>query len=157
MLCAAVHFFSVPPHLSPARQITGRLIDHSRTLAASGPYFAHPPAAALDRLYLDLARWVGSDGCHALFTRALAEARTKHPILDTIELHPRSTPYLDGVAESVEQHGARETDDALEVMLLIVVEVLGRLIGDEMATILIERGLPESVDDADRERRKAEA
>jgi hypothetical protein len=148
----------VSAHLSPARQITSRLIDHSRALGASGLYFAHPPAAALDRLYLDLARWVGFDGCHALFTRGLAEARTKHPILDTIELHPRSNPYLEGVAKTVEQHGARETDHALEAMLLIVVEVLGRLIGDEMATILIERGLPKSGDDgADRESGKKEA
>jgi hypothetical protein len=147
----------VSPHTSPARQITSRLIDHSRALGGSAPEFAHPPAAALDRLYLDLARWVGFDGCHALFTRALAEARTKHPILETIELHPRSTPYLEGVAETVEQHGARETDQALEAMLLVVVEVLGRLIGDEMATILIERGLPESGDGADRESGKAEA
>jgi hypothetical protein len=109
-------------------------------------------------LYLDLARWVGFDGCHALFTRALAEARTKHSILETIQLHPRATPYLEGVAETVEKHGARETDEALEAMLLIVVEVLGRLIGDEMATILIERGLPELGNDgADRERGKKEA
>jgi hypothetical protein len=58
----------------------------------------------------------------------------------------------------MEQHGGAETDAALESMLVIVIEVLSRLIGDEMARILIERGLPESAgDDANRERRRAEA
>ncbi|HEY3258126.1 MAG TPA: hypothetical protein VGJ64_04670 [Gemmatimonadaceae bacterium] len=143
------------PDLTPARQLARRLIERSR---AEGAPSAQPAAVALNRLYLDLARWVGFEGCHALFTRALAEARAEHPLLGTIQLHAHSTPYLEGVAETMEQHGGAETDAALESMLVIVIEVLSRLIGDEMARILIERGLPESAgDDANRERRRAEA
>jgi hypothetical protein len=150
-------FFLLSPDLPPAQQLTRRLIAYGRALGASGPYFAQPAAAALDRLYLDLARWVGFDGCHALFMRALAEAKVDHPLLEAIELQPRATPYLAGVAETVEKHGALETDQALQAMLVILIEVLGRLIGDEMATNLIERGLPQSADDTSRESRRAEA
>jgi hypothetical protein len=143
--------------LPPAQQLARRLIDYGRALEASGPYSAHPAAAALDRLYLDLARWVGFDGCHALFMRAFSEARVEHPLLESIELRPRSTPYIEGVMETAEKHGARETDQALSATLVILIEVLGRLIGDEMAKNLIERGLPESADDDSRENRRAEA
>jgi len=62
------------------------------------------------------------------------------------------------MAETIEQNGAGETDEALESMLVILIEVLGRLIGDEMASNLIERGLPGSAgEDANQERRRAEA
>ena len=43
-------------------------------------------------------------------------------------------------------------------MLLIVVGVLGRLIGDEMAATLIERGLPDSAyDEPNQANQRAEA
>jgi hypothetical protein len=100
---------------------------------------------------------VGLDGCHALFTRAHAQARAKYPLLADIQLRARSTPYLDGVAETVDQHGAAETVAALESMLVVLIELLGRLIGDDMATKLIERDLAESADgDGNRESRRAE-
>ena len=104
-----------------------------------------------------MARWVGFDGCHALFTRALAEARAEYPLLETIRLQPRSTPYLEGVADTLGKNGAKKTDEALDAMLAILIAVLGRLIGEEMAANLIERGIPESADDTSRENRKAEA
>jgi hypothetical protein len=89
--------------------------------------------------------------------RAFSEARVEHPLLESIELRPRSTPYIEGVVETAEKHGAPETDQALAATLVILIEVLGRLIGDEMAKNLIERGLPESADDDSRENRRAEA
>lgn len=141
--------------LPPARQLARRLVDRGRAEGDTPPDSADL-AAALDRLYLDLAVWVGFDGCHTLFTRALAEAREERPLLGTIELHARATPYLEGVAKTSEQHGARETAEALESVLVILIELLGRLIGDDMARNLIERGLTES-GGANRESRRAEA
>jgi hypothetical protein len=86
-----------------------------------------------------LSRWVGPDGCHALFTRALAEARREHPSLDEIRLRVGSQPYIGGVAETVAAYGDATTAKSLESMLVHLVELLGRLIGDDMATKLIER------------------
>ena len=149
---------AVTPNLPPARQIARRFIDRHGAEEAAGQAAVNPAAAACDRLYQDLSRWVGLGGCHALFTRALAQARAEHPLLGTIQLHARSAPYLEGVAETVEQHGAAATAEALESMLVILIELLGRLIGDEMARILIERGFAESAGDyANRESRRAEA
>lgn len=99
---------------------------------------------------------MGPDGCHALFTRGLSEARTDYPALAKIQLRARSQPYIDGVPEAIMAHGDAATAEALEAMLVHLVDLLGRLIGDDMATKLIERsmGVPErgdAISDARRE------
>jgi hypothetical protein len=118
---------------------------------------ARAAAASCDHLYRELSRWVGPDGCHALFTRALAQARAEHPALAQIHLKPRSEPYIDGVAESIMAHGDPATAEALESMLARLVELLGRLIGDDMAMKLIERSLVSDGDGASSENRREEA
>ena len=125
----------------PARQIVRRLINSRQTEGKGADSRARAAAVACEDLYRDLARWVGRDGCHALFTRALAQARTDHPQLEEIRLQPLSEPYVEGVAETIMSHGDAATAGALESMLVHLVELLGRLIGDDMATNLIERSL----------------
>lgn len=125
------------------RQIAHRLINSRRSEGAGGDTAARAAAAACDDLYRALSRWVGPDGCHALFTRALAQARTEYPALGQIHLRARSEPYIDGVAETIMAHGDAATAGALESMLVRVVELLGRLIGDDMAMKLIEGSLAE--------------
>jgi hypothetical protein len=126
---------------TPARQIAHHLIDSHRSEPAEGDSAARTAAAACDHLYRELSRWVGRDGCHALFTRALAEGRTEYPALGQIQLRSRSELYIDGVAETIMAHGDPATAEALESMLVRLVELLGRLIGDDMAVKLIERSL----------------
>ena len=129
---------------SPARQIARRLIRSRQSDRAGGDTDARAAAAACDDLYRELSRWVGRDGCHALFTRALAQARTEYPALEAIQLQPLSEPYIDGVAETIMANGDAPTAEALESMLVRLIELLGRLIGDDMATKLIEESLAES-------------
>jgi hypothetical protein len=124
-----------------AREIARRLIRGGGSAEEGGDSPARAAAAAGDRLYRELSRWVGRDGCHALFARALAEARTDHPALGKIQLHTRAEPYIDGVAETIIAQGDPATAEALESMLVRLVELLGRLIGDDMAIKLIERTL----------------
>jgi hypothetical protein len=143
------------PDKQPARQIARRLIE-SRQPEGKGADSRSPAAAACEDLYRDLSRWVGTDGCHALFARALAQTLVEYATLDQIKLRPRSEPYLDGVAETIMARGDAATTDALESMLVHLIELLGRLIGDDMATKLIERNLaaPERGDAAPDDRRE---
>ena len=127
-----------------ARQIARRLVNARRSERAGGDTAARAAAAACDNLYRELSRWVGPDGCHALFARALAQARTEYPALEQTQLRARSEPYIDGVAETIMAHGDAATTEALESMLAHLVELLGRLIGDDMAMKLIERSLAAS-------------
>jgi hypothetical protein len=129
---------------SPARQIARRLIESHRSERSEGYTHARAAAAACDQLYRELSRWVGPDGCHALFTRALAQARTEYPVLGQIQLRARSDPYIDGVPETIMGHGDPATAAGLEAMLVNLIELLGRLIGDDMATKLIERSVAAS-------------
>ena len=117
-------------------------------------------AAALagERLHQALSRWIGIEGCHALFSRARAEEQPGNAPLVGLLLRARSEPYIQGVAESVAEYGETSTADAIEAMLASVIDLLGRLIGVDMATNLIERSLRESVsDDAGQDQRRAKA
>jgi hypothetical protein len=117
------------------------LIDSLHPRRPTSDTAARSAAAAGDHLYRELSRWVGPDGCHALFARALAQAGTEYPALGQIQLHARSEPYIDGVAETIMAHGDAATAEGLESMLVRLVELLGRLIGEDMAMKLIERSL----------------
>jgi hypothetical protein len=64
--------------------------------------------------------------------------------LGQIQLRARSEPYIDGVAETIMAHGDPATAEGLEAMLVHLIELLGRLIGDDMAMKLIERSLAAS-------------
>ena len=126
-----------------ARQIARRLVESSRTERTGADTTARAAASACEHLYRELSRWVGPDGCHALFIRALAQAQAQaeYPALGQIQLRARSEPYIDGVAATIMAHGDGATAEALESMLVHLVELLGRLIGDDMAMKLIERTL----------------
>jgi hypothetical protein len=124
-----------------ARQIARRLVDSRRPERTGPDVAARAAASACEHLYRELSRWVGPDGCHALFTRALAQAQAEHPALAQIQLGARSEPYIDGVAATIMAHGDAATAEALESMLVRLVELLGRLIGDDMAMKLIDRSL----------------
>jgi hypothetical protein len=126
---------------SPTRKIARRLIEARRSERTEGDTPARAAARASDRLYRELSRWVGLDGCHALFSRALTDARSEFKALGQIQIRARSQPHIDGVAETIIARGDPATAEALESMLVGLAGLLGRLIGDDMAMKLIERSL----------------
>ena len=122
-----------------ARDLARRLIDSESAGQAQDPASADAAAAvaACDRLYRDLSDWLGRDGCHALFTRSLAETRISFPILEQVSLSPRSRRYVEGAASVIMEHGNAATTSALEAMMGALIELLVRLIGEDMAIKLI--------------------
>lgn len=122
-----------------ARQTARRLIESRQPEQEESDGRAWTVGAVCNDLYRGLSRWVGRDGCHALFTRALAETQTGSAALNQIHLHPGAEPYIDGVAESIVSQGDPMVAEALESMLVHLVELLERLIGGSMAKKLIER------------------
>jgi hypothetical protein len=140
-----------------AREIVRRMISSRPAHTKPGDTAARAAAVACNNLYIELSRWVGPDGCHALFARALAETRPQYPALEKIQLRPRSEPYIEGIADSIMARGDPETAEALESLLIRLVELLGRLIGDDMAMKLIERSLVSERDDTPSEKKREEA
>ncbi len=100
-------------------------------------------------VFSGLSRWVGVDGSRALFTRALAQARDEHPVLENILLAPRPDSALTGVDEAAQAHGEAATVAALEWVITALVSLLGKLIGDDIALKLISRASRVAARDAD--------
>ena len=136
----------IPSGTPDARELIRNLVDlEADALSDEAPVAASATLATSERLYRELSRWVGSVGCHALFTRALADARVSHPLLTGVRVQEGDQPSFEGTAEIIDAHGASATAEALEAMLVTLVEILGRLIGDDMAMKLILQSLPEFV------------
>lgn len=123
------------PETSSARALARLLVgddawhDPERALVAR--------VAACERVQRDLARWVGGSGCHALFTRALAQVRAEHPALAHVEARGGPAPGLDRIPEAVRDAGAEATAAALDALLVTLLALLGRLIGEDMVEQLL--------------------
>jgi hypothetical protein len=103
-------------------------------------------AAALQRTLVrvcaNLRDSVGDDGRDALLGRALARAESEHPALKDIRRLNHGAVQLDNVVASVEAHGVAAVTTAIEALLAALLDVLGRLIGEDMAMRLLDQDLP---------------
>jgi hypothetical protein len=99
-------------------------------------------SAALQRTVVkvseSLRASIGDAGCQALLARALAQLEAAHPALTSMRRISESVIYPEGVAASVETHGAAAVTAAVEAFIAVVVDVLARLIGDDMALQVID-------------------
>jgi hypothetical protein len=85
---------------------------------------------------------MGEEGRNALLARAFARAEAAHPTLREIRPLNGSGIPLEVVVSSVKTRGATEVISAVEALLAALVEVLGRVVGDDMAVRLIDRDGP---------------
>jgi ribosomal protein S12 methylthiotransferase accessory factor YcaO len=133
----------VPPE-NAARELARQLL--AREAAAPDPHGSDTTAAAdrvCRRVSDELARWIGHDGCRALFARSLATAQAEgHPVLDAVRTSARSVYCLDGLTASAARYGAAAANDGAAAILSALIELLGRLIGDDMALHLVEQSTP---------------
>ena len=82
---------------------------------------------------------MGEAGCTALLARALVRMEGDYPALKSLRRVNEGCLHLDGVVESVEIHGIAAVTTAIEAMLAALMDVLIRLIGEDMAVNLIDR------------------
>jgi len=126
-----------------------------RLLARDAPAEDAPDAVAkaiqqvCGRVSANLSRWFGVDGTNALFTRALVQAQANHPALANVKYSHQSDVCLERLAESARIHGANAAAEGVAAILTALIELLGRLIGQDIAMHLVEQSLPaEAADDA---------
>jgi hypothetical protein len=87
-----------------------------------------------------LGRWIGADGYRALLDRALALVRAEHPALGGLSCLGEDNPATTAAAQA---YGAREVAAGVVALVAALIELLGRIIGDEMASHLVEQtGIP---------------
>jgi hypothetical protein len=134
---------------SPARALASQLIARAQRSGRDSADRAQGAAAtAFHALSHELSRWLGAGGCHALLTRALRQARTAHPALLDVEIASDSHLRLRGLDDAVEAHGAPALAAGVEAMLVATFELLGRLVGDDVSTRLVELSMSDDVPDA---------
>lgn len=88
-----------------------------------------------------LSRALGPYGYHALLARALAKARLAHPGLAEIRIRSAIEPYLDGLEGAASAHGVGAMSAGLHAVLAILVDLLGRLIGEDLAISLVSEAI----------------
>jgi len=94
------------------------------------------------RVCSNLRDTMGDDGCTALIARALARTESGHPALTSIRRISRGKIAIDNVAGGVESHGVAAVTAGVEALLASLFEILGKLIGEDMATRIMELGSP---------------
>ncbi len=121
--------------------------DAARRLWANVANGADSPeevAEAAERLCgqmrIELGRWIGPQGYGALLGRALALAAAKHPAL-------KALPGLEGeepvTAKAVKAQGVARVAAGLVALVAALIDLLGGVIGAEMAMRLVEQtGIP---------------
>jgi hypothetical protein len=120
-------------------QFARRLLDREVVSKATGDAGA---GAAMQQICLrvteNLRDAMGDDGCTALLARALAQTEIRHPVLQDVRRLDNGGISLDRVAGAVEAHGVASVRAGLEALFAALIEILGRLIGEDMAIRLLD-------------------
>lgn len=83
-----------------------------------------------------LVRWIGRDGYHSLLLRALEQVRPAYPWMAGLRCEGG---LLQDMATEVRKHSAADVAGGMLALIGVVVDVLGRITGEEMAIRLVEQ------------------
>jgi hypothetical protein len=99
----------------------------------------------------DLRRSLGEAGYVALLARAFARTEEAHPALKDLRRPGDDDIHFDAIAASADRRGTDDVAAAVAALIASVIEILTRLIGEDMAIRLFDDDAPEpSTPDRDR-------
>jgi len=123
--------------------VSAAAIEAAHRIWAESAHGADTPAetlAAAERVWADhatgLARWIGRAGYHSLVNRAIEQARPAHPWLASLRFEEGR---LHGLTAAAPGHTAAETANGMIALIAMVVHVLGRIAGEDLAIRLVEQ------------------
>ena len=90
------------------------------------------------QLQAGLARWVGTEGYRALIDRALLLARAEHPALGSLSCHGGDQPLT---TAAVRAHSAAEVTAGIVALVVTLIDLLSRIVGEEMAVELVNQAV----------------
>jgi hypothetical protein len=121
--------------LTLTREAARRVWTRAAHNETGAPALARVAVTLHEDLRTALVRWIGVDGYSALFLRAHTLARPEHPILEAIAPGAREVS-INALAARIDSDAAIAA--SMEVLLTQMLDLLGRIIGVEMAVRLIE-------------------
>ena len=89
-------------------------------------------------LRVGLTRWVGAMGYRALIDQALLLARAEHPALGSLSCHGGDEPVI---SAALRAHGAAEMTAGIVVLVATLIDLLSRIVGEEMAVELVNQAV----------------
>jgi hypothetical protein len=130
-----------PPESRTAEELARRLLARDAPAEDAPDAVAAATERVCGRVSANLSRWFGIDGTNALFARALVRAQADHPALANVQYAHRSAVCLERLADSARIHGASAAVDGVAAILTALIELLSRLIGQDIALRLVEHSL----------------
>lgn len=112
---------------------------------------------ALDRLTVELVGWFGAHGAQALLARAVTRARSESDALADVGVTAAPSAGLTGLTESAASHAPAAPSAGVALVRARLVELLGRLLGDDLARIMVEQSMRSRPSDAPHHRTTEEA
>jgi hypothetical protein len=95
-------------------------------------------AAGADRLWsglsIRLGRWIGATGYHVLLNRAVGIALSEHACLHDLSCGGGEAAL---VATTARMHGAGEVAESMVTVATVLIDLLGRIVGEDMAIHLV--------------------
>ena len=79
---------------------------------------------------------LGADGCNALLVRALTRIEAQHPLIKDLRRNSDGGISFDVLVTSVDVHGVAAVSAAIEALLAALIDILVRLIGEDMTVRL---------------------
>ncbi|MDB4877931.1 MAG: hypothetical protein JWM41_4377 [Gemmatimonadetes bacterium] len=129
---------------SPVARDTARRLLAREVAGAGEPESAGLAMQALcTRITENLRRSVGDDGYNALLVRVLGPTDEADPVLLALR-SSHAVGSLDAVVAGVASHGVPTVTAALEALLARLLDVLGSLVGPDMALSLLDLDGPPS-------------
>jgi hypothetical protein len=128
--------------LPAARAAAQRLVERELERPGAFDTDAARLGAALFRAYAavcdNVRATMGDDGCIALFGRAYARELASHPALHEVRGRTKYETSLENVLAGIDAHGAAAVRAAVEAVIATVIDILARLIGEDMAIRIID-------------------
>jgi hypothetical protein len=121
-----------------ARAVAKRLCDAAGVDALlPSPEVAAAAGRLCMHLRLGLGRWIGADGFRTLFERTISEV----PLDDRSVVGFAILRGHDctGVAGAAEEHGAEAIAASTAALIAGIVDLLSRIVGDELAARMVEQ------------------
>ncbi|MEP6780345.1 MAG: hypothetical protein ABJC26_10690 [Gemmatimonadaceae bacterium] len=120
---------------APALIAARHLWDRTAGITKEGNPESDLADLVLSAVATDLRRWVGAEGYSALQARATAMTINDHPVLKSISM----LEIADRTAPNDQRYSSDDYANGVVALLATMMELLGRIIGSDMAVQLMKQ------------------
>ena len=130
---------------SASLRIARRVIEREAIAGNTDPAIVAPALQRIcARTCTNLRDAMGDSGCEALVARARARAERPHPALEDLCRRRNGDLQVEDVLAIIAAHSVDAVTAAIEAFLAALIDILSRLIGEDMAIRLIDQDVPRS-------------